>query len=219
METLRLSGDELPIALWLSARTGASVDEDALLFDESIGAEILELLDYYSAMAFDDHDLQPWASDVAEGLRERILSQEPAISSPSMGVLRQPKSDLSGSLYSICKILYSDPSSWRKGTIDGVIFGHEEDMTFLYSIVYERNEFIGFQVYPCRPDQSFDGLVAAIKNAAATIDEDTKVICVDKMDQVGMVQMFREDVEPMPDEARSQILDKLETCFGIKVEV
>lgn len=84
METIRLSHDEVPIALWLAARAEVSVDEDTLLFDESIGNEIVELLEYYSVMASDDHDLQPWSSDTALGLMERILSQEPVLASKSM---------------------------------------------------------------------------------------------------------------------------------------
>jgi hypothetical protein len=83
METLRLSKDELPIALWLSARTGVTVDEDALLFDEAMGRELTNLLEYYAIIASDDHDLQPWSSEVALGLRERVISQEPVLASKS----------------------------------------------------------------------------------------------------------------------------------------
>lgn len=198
-----------------------SDDEVEIDEDPEVIEALLDKLSYFVEYIDEDLDSNKDYIQTVLGLKDKmagILLYEPALSSSSMGILRRSSPDSSGRSYSVCKVLYSDPSSWRKGTVDGVIFGHGEDMTFLYSIVYERGEFIGFQVYPCLPDQSFDELVAAIKKGTTSVEEATKVICIDRMDQEAMTLMFGEDVESMPDKARGNILGELETCFGIKVD-
>jgi len=234
LTTIALAEAELPAALWLEARMdnptpGESrrpggfrfISDDEVEIDED--PEVVEALfgklDYFVDYVGEDRDSNKDYVHTVIAFKERVADVLMNIQREELVLSGSGERHQGGHLYSVCKILYSDPSSLQQGTVDGVIFGHETSATFLYAIIYGHGAFEGFQVYPCWPGKSFDELVVLIKERAQSLGEDTKVVCVDKMGRGDMVQMFLEDLEFMPDEARSQILDKLETCFGIKVEL
>jgi len=231
--TLRLLKIESPVAVWLMARMDdptpgeirrpggfrfISDGEVEINEDPEVVEALFENLDYFVRYIEEDLDSNKDYVHTVVAFRDRVAEVLAKVRREEL-VLSGAKNRSQGGLYSVCKVLYSDPSSPQQGTVDGVIFGHETGAAFLYAIVYGQGVFEGFQVYPCWPDKSFDELAALIRERARSLGEDTKVICDYKMSREDMAQMFREDLESMPDEARSQILGKLETCFGIKVEV
>jgi hypothetical protein len=119
-------------------------------------------------------------------------------------------------MFSMCKVLYTSPESWRYGTIDGTIFQKKRKMpnrAFLYSIVYSDKKVSEIHVHPCASmDITFTQLREKMIEMAKRVPEPVELMCVEKLSDEEMYEAVKKDFENATDDFET-VFQILEGCF------
>lgn len=97
-------------------------------------------------------------------------------------------------MYSVCKARYSDPSSWRHGTVDGAVVDNDRLTMLFYSVVRVEGRIAEIHTHPCREGITFEQLRDTMKAGAAMVEEPLELICVENLTHRRMVAAIRQDV-------------------------
>lgn len=119
-------------------------------------------------------------------------------------------------MYALCKLVYADPKSWRHRTVDGSILSTSKKYPgmVLYSVVYEHGVFSRTDVFPCfRQGETFRGLKAILEAGAARLDEDVRILCIERLGYQKLLDAVSPDFVDDPD-SLSILIGVLEDCFG-----
>lgn len=125
-------------------------------------------------------------------------------------------------MLSFFKMKYADPLDVKQGTVDVAMVDEERRRVFMYSVVYDLNQFTGVFPLPCiTPEDephlvptSFEGMKNTIKKAAMAEGFKVKLVMKKDLTFADLVESMKADLKDVPSAEKAFLMSQLLSCLG-----
>lgn len=117
--------------------------------------------------------------------------------------------------FAFCKIRYDDPSSFRRGTVDGAIVRLDTDAAFMYSVIYGDGMYEEIGIHECQSIKykKLRMLQDEVVEQMRANNEKVTVICRDDISWLEVQEHLKEDLEVVPPPDQLQVITELSSCL------
>lgn len=115
-------------------------------------------------------------------------------------------------MFSVCKVVYTDPKSDNYKTIDGMIVNGDRSMP--YAVVYDKGTFSEAQAYNCAQGVRFDQIKELMSLVSGSVKQDVSIVCVDEMTTDEVRELLRSDLRDAFETEKVLVNIVFENCFA-----